>query len=164
MGYFATALVRRDARWTGREIDLDDLDDLDAVLDLLRDLAGDDTATALLLVEEDDEWLGIVRVDGDGDPRVFVSDARVLDHSEVATLLFEDAPRSGVEEPEDDEESVPRPETEPAGDIDLLTDLGTSGGELLALCAEEGMLPADVISAVCEKAGCLEVVEELRET
>jgi hypothetical protein len=33
---------------------------------------------------------------------------------------------------------------------------------LLALCAEEGALPADIIAAVCEAAGCLDVLEKLR--
>jgi hypothetical protein len=30
------------------------------------------------------------------------------------------------------------------------------------LCAEEGALPADVIAALCEAAGCLDVLEKLR--
>jgi hypothetical protein len=30
------------------------------------------------------------------------------------------------------------------------------------MCAEEGMLPADVISAVCERLGCAEEIEVYR--
>jgi hypothetical protein len=33
---------------------------------------------------------------------------------------------------------------------------------LLALCAEEGQLPSDVISTLCEAAGCLDVLDKLR--
>ena len=33
---------------------------------------------------------------------------------------------------------------------------------LIALCAEEGQLPADIISSLCESAGCLDALEELR--
>jgi hypothetical protein len=31
------------------------------------------------------------------------------------------------------------------------------------LCGEEGLLPADVITRICAKAGCADVLEEIRE-
>ena len=34
--------------------------------------------TALFFLEENDEYLAIVRVDGDGDPRTFISDGRAV--------------------------------------------------------------------------------------
>ena len=49
------------------------------------------------------------------------------------------------------------------GDADLLADLGTPSDELLRLCAEEGLLPADVMTELCERAGCGEALEGLRE-
>ena len=162
MAYFATALARDDGSWTARDVDLDDVADLDTAVDLLRDIAGD--GPALLCVEENDEWFGVVRVDGDTEPRVFVSDARVIEQSKLAALLFADAPaKSGAELNEDEDEPSVRPAGEPAGDAHLLEDLGTPASTLLELCAEEGMLPADVIAAVCEKAGCLDALEQLRE-
>ena len=51
---------------------------------------------------------------------------------------------------------------EPIGDIEVLSDLGTPPSRLLALCAEEGQLPGDILSAVCESAGCLDELEQLR--
>jgi len=33
---------------------------------------------------------------------------------------------------------------------------------LLAMCAAEGMLPADVIATVCERLGCAEEIEVYR--
>jgi hypothetical protein len=30
------------------------------------------------------------------------------------------------------------------------------------VCVEEGLLPADVVSALCERAGCLDVLDEIR--
>jgi hypothetical protein len=33
---------------------------------------------------------------------------------------------------------------------------------LIQLCAEEGALPSDVIASLCERAGCLDVLDELR--
>ena len=46
-----------------------------------------------------------------------------------------------------------RADGDPTGDPTLLADLGTPAARLLALCAEEGQLPADVISTLCEAAG-----------
>jgi putative tRNA adenosine deaminase-associated protein len=165
--YFAAALARTDKGWVGEELDLSEAEDLDAVTDLLRQVGSEQAAPVLLFVEEDDEWFGVVRVDGDGDPRVFVSDSRVVDRSDIARMLYEEAALEeevvdDEEASDDEEEEAIRPEGEPAGDTDLLSDLGTPSIQLLELSAEEGMLPADVISVLCERAGCLDQLEELR--
>jgi putative tRNA adenosine deaminase-associated protein len=161
VAYTATALARTDDGWTARDVDLAEVEDLDAAVDLMRDLV--DGALVLLMVEEDDEYVGIVRVRGDDDPRVFISDVRSVESSPLATRLFGDAlPFVEATEVDDDEEDAPRPEADPGGDPALLADLGTSAPALLELCAEEGMLPADVIYALCEKAGCVDVLEEVR--
>jgi putative tRNA adenosine deaminase-associated protein len=163
VSYFAAALARSEQGWTGVELDLDEVDDLESLADLLRDLTGDGTGPALLLLEEDDEHLAIVRVDGGAgslaEPRVFLSDRRAVVNSEVAALLWEDAD----DEDDEDEEEGTGPLAEPVGDSELLADLGTSSQQLLDLCAEEGLLPADVLTTVCERAGCEDVLERLRE-
>lgn len=170
MSYFAVALARTDEGWVGEELDLHEVEDLDGVTDLMRQVVGDEPTTTLLFVEEDDEWFGVVRLDGDADPRVFVSDSRVVDRSGIARILYEEAAAEDLDvetggdeeaEEEEEEESI-RPEGQPAGDSDLLADLGTPSLQMLELTAEEGMLPADVISVLCERAGCLDQLEELR--
>jgi putative tRNA adenosine deaminase-associated protein len=158
VSYFAAALTRTPEGWQGQELDLDGLEDLEDVADTLRDL--DEGGLALLLLEQDDEWLGVVRVEGDGDPRVFLSDRRAVHSSDVAALLWEEEP---LEPPDEDEEEGARPVAEPVGDAALLADLGTPEDALLELCAEEGMLPADVLTAVGERAGFVEVLDSLRE-
>lgn len=158
MGYFAAAVVRSPQGWSALDLDLDEVEDLEEIVEVMRDLEGD--GPALLFLEQDDEWLGVVRVDGDGDPRVFLSDRRAVEVSDVAALLWEHDPEP-VEDLDDDEGT--RPVAEPVGDCDLLADLGTAADELLALCAHEGLLPADVITAVGEKAGFLEALDALRE-
>ena len=164
MSYFAAALARSEQGWTGVELDLDEVDDLESLADLLRDLTGDGQGPALLLLEEDDEHLAVVRVDGGagslGEPRVFLSDRRAVLASEVAAMLWEEAEAPPAE---DDDDEGTRPIAEPVGDSGLLADLGTSAQELLDLCAEEGLLPADVLTTVCERAGCDDVLEQLRE-
>lgn len=165
MSYVAAALARTEAGWTGEEVELGDVEDLDALADLLRDLTGDGEGPGLLLLEEDDEYLAVVRVDGGSgnldEPRVFLSDRRAVQHSDVAAMLWELAEEE--DENDDDDEEGARPVAEPVGDASLLADLGTPGHELLRLCAEEGRLPADVLTELCERAGCIDVFERLRE-
>jgi putative tRNA adenosine deaminase-associated protein len=170
VAYFAAALVRQDGGWSGSEVDLSEVEDLDGVVEQLRSVA-DEAETWLLLVEENDEWFGIVRLDGDDDPRVFLSDARATDTSPVASILAEAAEVVDVDDPdaddelddEDDDADEPTQAAgDPLGDSDVMADLGTPAKRLLALCAEEGQLPADILSAVCEAAGCLEVLDSLR--
>ena len=168
MTYFAAALTRTEDGWTGREFDLDEYDDLEGLADDLRDLSGDDGGPAILLLEEDDEYVGLVRVDGGAgsllEPRVFLSDRRAVLTNGVASLLWED---SGVDDDEDDEEQEEEesahPVAEPVGDSALLADFGTSASDLLRLCAEEGLLPADVLTGVAERGGFLDVLDGLRE-
>jgi putative tRNA adenosine deaminase-associated protein len=159
--YFAAALAQSPDGWTGREIDLEPVEDLDSLVELLRDVA--DGGTVLFFLEEDDEYVAVVRVDGDAEPRTFISDDRAVLTSTHAALLMEDvAPPEDVEVDEDDDEGT-RPDAEVAGDVDVVASFGISSDTLIGLCATEGMLPADIVTAICEKAGCADVLDEIRE-
>jgi len=179
VSYFAAGLARTADGWVAGELDLEGVADVDEVADLVREL--DDSAeTALLFVEEDDEYVAIVRVDsGAVDPRVFISDGRAADTYPIVEMLADalttGVPRSAAvaspvadheedagDEPEEDEDAPPGHDSEPLGDAALLADFGTPARDLLALCAQEGTLPADVITEVCERAGCLDELESLR--
>jgi putative tRNA adenosine deaminase-associated protein len=169
VGYFAAAMARRSSGWDGAELDLDDVIDVDDLADLARDAVGGEGAEPLLIfLEENDEWLGIARVDGGGDARLFLSDGRTVGTSDLARALFVDAgPAPEDEQPSndaDEDERLALAAGDPVGDPDVLADLGTSAQNLLALCVEEGMLPGDVIAALCENAGCLDEFERLRES
>lgn len=162
MSYFAAALARTPAGWTAEELDLDGLTDVDAVADRVRDVDGE-AETALLFVEEDDEYVAILRVDAD-DLRVFVSDSQAAESYPVAGIFAgaveeEPAPSDLDDDEEEDED---QPDSEPVGDADLLADLGTPRRDLIALVTHERTLPSDVISEVCERAGCLDELETLR--
>ena len=104
-----------------------------------------------------------MRVDGGTagltEPKVFLSDRRAAMGKGVSSLLWEEED----DEPDEDEEESVRPGAEPVGDAALLTDLGTTADQLLELCAEEGLLPGDVMTELCERAGCGDVLEGLRE-
>ena len=172
--YFAAAVARTEEGWTGREIDLSEVEDLDALADELRDLTGEVDGPALLLFEENDEYFAVVRVQGGGsltEPRVFLSDVRATQASGVAAMLWEAAEEvdeldldddEDDEDDDDDEDEGTRVVSEPVGDTALLGDLGTAAEDLLGLCVEEGMLPGDVLVAIAERGGFAHVLDELR--
>lgn len=157
--YFAAALAETAGQWTAREEEVADYADLDHLVESMRDFG--DGGRVLLFVEEDDEYLAILRVDGDGDPRAFISDDRAVRTSAVAALVMEDL-ATEIEADEDEEEGT-RPDPVPVGDLDVVADFGITADSLLGLCHTEGMLPADMITAICEKAGCVDVLEQIRE-
>jgi putative tRNA adenosine deaminase-associated protein len=167
--HFAAALSREPSGWSGEELELKEVEDLDGVLEEMRRY-GEDADLQLLFVEEDDEWFAIVRVDEDGDPRVFLSDGRAMDTSQLGALFGEaaavadppDEVAADDDEDDEDEDAGAATSGDPVGDIEVLTDLGTSGPRLIELCAQEGQLPADIISSLCESAGCLEALDALR--
>jgi putative tRNA adenosine deaminase-associated protein len=157
VSYFAAALARTPTGWTAEELDLDGVSDVDEVADRVRDVDGE-AETALLFVEEDDEYVAILRVDADADElRVFVSDPAAAETYPVAGIFA-----GAVEDSPDEDEDDSAADSEPVGDADLLADLGTPRRDLIALVTHERTLPADVISEVCERAGCLDELETLR--
>ncbi len=176
MSHFAAMIARTEGRWKGADaddVDLDSVDDIEELADVMRDTSVDDKPV-VMFVEEDDEWFAIVRVDGADEPRVFISDARVVALSNLAMTLFGDLSTDEEEDvseaiaededvrAEDDERPSIRPAAEPAGAFDVLADFGISAQELLDMCAEEGALPADVITAICERLGCADEIEVYR--
>jgi putative tRNA adenosine deaminase-associated protein len=167
--YFAAVLARRPSGWIGDEIELKGVEDLDGVVEEMRNV-DEEAETLLLFVEENDEWFAVVRLEQDGDPRVFLSDGRAMETSELAAMLGEAATVAELDDDHDDNESdddddddeATQVAGDPVGDIDVLTDLGTPSARLVALCAAEGQLPADIMSVLCETAGCLEALDALR--
>lgn len=160
MSYFAAVLTRAGDRWRGHEAELGDCETLSDLGDYLRDTAGE---VRLLIIEQDDEYAAVVRLDHDeDDPRAFLSDGHAADTFPMAALVAEDLIEIGGDELEDDEDAPPAHDSAPFGDADIVEDLGTSASDLLAMCAHPGTLPIDVLVAVCEKAGCGEAFEELR--
>ena len=161
MTHVATVLVRTGDDWTARELDLRGMEDVDSVADAVRDTIGSD-GPAVMFVEEDDEYFVALRLDDvDADARVFLSDVRAVDTSELAAMLYGEVEDEVDLEAEDDEDAPPL-DGEPGGDDTIFADLGTPPADLKSLCTAKGMLPSDVIATICERAGCGEAWEELR--
>ena len=172
---FAAAVARGKNGWTASELDLSGLADIDEVVDRLQD-AEPDAELSLLFVEADDQYLVILRLDEGEDLRVFGSDSAFADESRTGALLLADIETPALEIDElaappvgaaadDDETDRPAadPDADPVGDAEILADLGISSHRLLTLCSLEGMLPADVTAEICQRLGCGDEVEELRE-
>jgi putative tRNA adenosine deaminase-associated protein len=167
---FAAAVGRGKNGWTASELDLSGLADIDEVVDAMRDVEPDADVT-LLFVESDDQYLAILRLDEGEDLRVFGSDSAFADESRIGAMLLGEieAPALEIDDltaaDDDDEADQPAtdPDADPVGDAELLNDLGINANRLLALCGQEGMLPADVTAELCGRIGCGDEMEELRE-
>ena len=175
MSNFAAAVTREAKIWSAAELDLSGAADIEEITDRLRDVAPE-AEVSLLFVESDDAYLAILRLDEGEDLRVFGSDAVFAEESRLGTLLLGDieepaldldAVADGADDDEDEEEAdeppTPTSDVEPVGDAELLSDLGVPAHRLLELCAQEGMLPADITAEVCQAIGAGDEIEELRE-
>ncbi|MDT4992836.1 MAG: hypothetical protein QOC94_3892 [Actinoplanes sp.] len=166
MSTFAAAVARGKNGWTASELELTGLADIDEVADRLRD-AEPDAELSLLFVEGDDQYLVILRVDDTDDLRVFGSDSAFAEESRIGALLLGDieAPVLEIDDlaSPDEEEPPADPDADPVGDAEILSDLGVSSHRLLSLCGLEGMLPADVTAEICQRIGCGDEMEEMRD-
>lgn len=182
MSYFAAAVVRGSTDWVASELDLTGVADVEEVADRLRE-EDPQAALSLLFVESDDAYLVIIRLDQGEDLRVFGSDAAFAEESRLGALLLGEieepaleiddvtavtagrGPGPAAEDAEDlaDADAAVDADIDPVGDADLLTDLGVSSRQLLALCSTEGMLPADITAELGQLIGFGDEIEELRE-
>lgn len=86
MSYF-TAVIATDAwGWRARDVSVEEAEDLDDLVDRLRAVAVAD-APVLAIVEREDDWFALVRVDGEEDPRLFVSDMEAAVHGPFGGIL-----------------------------------------------------------------------------
>ncbi len=169
MGYFTAVLVGEGGadgsrRWTAVDADLEELPDVDALADAITDAA---SAQGLVLVvlEREDEFFALAR-EVDGDLALFVSDAEAADDSRYADALGDAEPPPAPAAPPaeeaagdgDERSGVPRPSW--AGRADLLEDLGVDATELVRVA--ESHDTASALTALGERAGFAELVEELR--
>ncbi|EFF91895.1 MULTISPECIES: tRNA adenosine deaminase-associated protein [Streptomyces] len=178
--YFAALLARTEDGWEASDTELDDVETLSDLADLAREASPEDD-TVLVLIEQEDAWFGVVRVDGEDDPRIYVSDAAAAARSSYGEILLtdellgrepgDDVPDldaldlDGTEDGEpasagdDEEEETGSSETithSPLGDGQILEDLGVTEKELRALDAD------DALNTIAESLGASEVLETVR--
>lgn len=149
MSYFTAVLARNGAKWVARPIDVDAVGDAGELTDLSArlQLEADGSEPILLLVEREDAWWAVLRIDGDEDARVFVSDVEGVGKSPYAGLL-----EAGVEATDGNAYG---------GDLDVLSDLGTGPEELREMCDDE-LVPMDAMASLAEAGGFAEALDSLR--
>jgi putative tRNA adenosine deaminase-associated protein len=174
VGYFSVVLTRGDNGWDTNDIELDEVESLEDLADAMRDTADiDGDGPILLLLEQEDLWFAVVRVDGEDDPRVFVSDRSAIEHSAYAEMLLEAAQaedeglmsdETDERDEDDEEEDDDREELDdgPVGDLEILADLGTNADTLQQLCESKGVLPSEALTTLAERAGAAGALETVR--
>ncbi|MER7923915.1 MULTISPECIES: hypothetical protein [unclassified Streptomyces] len=176
--YFAALLARTEDGWEASDTELDDVESLSDLAELAREASPEDD-TVLVLIEQEDAWFGVVRIDGEDDPRIYVSDAAAAARSSYGEILLTDellgrdpdaddvvdldaldldGTEDGDTEEDDDEdgtsaEAVPH---SPVGDSQILDDLGVGEKELRLLDAD------DALNSIAEALGASEVLETVR--
>ncbi|GAB2840260.1 hypothetical protein GCM10022221_44550 [Actinocorallia aurea] len=151
MPYFAAVFAQTESGWIATEADVGMSEQPEDVTDLLREASLEASGElVVLLVEDNDAWFGVVRLDGEEDPRVFVSDASAAKVGGLGELLLELA-TDGLEAKADGD---------PVGDPTVLADLGTGEDRLLGLA--DRAVPTDAIEEIAEKAGFADELDSLR--
>ena len=121
---------------------LTDTDELGSIMDQLisksRQFGG---AVALLAVAED---FFIVAREIGSEMKMMISDATYALESDLAVDLLE---MMDLPFPEEDDES------QPGGDVDLLTDLGLNEMELEAIAGDDQLYPDEAIEAIAKRLG-----------
>jgi putative tRNA adenosine deaminase-associated protein len=88
VAYFAALLARYADEWQARDVDLDEVDDGVGLVEFIREVTEEEEPdTAVVLLEREDAWFAVVRLDLDEDPRVFASDLAGVKRSGYAELL-----------------------------------------------------------------------------
>lgn len=188
MAYFAAVLARTEDGWSVNETELDDVETLADLADLARE-ASDEEETVLVFIEQEDAWFAVVRVDGEEDPRIFVSDGAAAARSAYGEIVLTDelvgrTPGDELDDldnlvaeldddssdgsdaaSDDDDDDTPVAGVDgvpagPLGDTEVLAEFGISPRALLALSGEGA--PGDALTEIADSLGCGEVLEAVR--
>ncbi len=138
---FALAAYREEGVWQVEDLAHDVLTDVDALSHALRRFPGDGGAVGMIAIDED--FFLIVRVAG-SDARVLLSDITAAGEWELAASAVAFL---GLPHPEEEDDQVP------AGDLDLLGDLGMHAMDLAVLVDDFDLYPDEMLSEVARRLG-----------
>ena len=147
---YALATFRLGGAWQLQEIASPAFDSVDALAHALRRLPGDESG-AVALVAVDEDFFVLVRVEGTR-ARVLLSDITAATEWELARSALD---ALGLPPPEDDDE-----DDGPAGDLDLLGDLGVPAVEMGALLDDPEAFPDEILSDVARALGFGELFDD----
>lgn len=140
---FALGAMREDGLWSVVPLPPAAADDLDQIIHALRQQPGDSGSIGLLSFSED--FFVVLRIRG-GEVRMLLSDVTAAFDAPFAGQVLD---RLGLPMPDGDDED----DIEPAGDLDLLEDLGASPLLMAELCDDLELFPDDVFGQIAEHLG-----------
>jgi putative tRNA adenosine deaminase-associated protein len=138
---FALAAYREEGFWEVVELAHDVLQDVPTLSAALRRFPGDGGAIGMVAIDED--FFVIVRVAGPS-VRILLSDITAAEEWELASSAVDEL---GLPAPEDDDEQAP------AGDLDILGDLGMSAMDMGVLLDDLDLYPDEMLSDVARRLG-----------
>ena len=136
---------RDEGIWRISELDIDATRDIGLALDALRAKQVNGGCLALLAI--DDSFFIVIRQIGMKMQMVLSNVMSALDY-EIAAEVLE---LLDIELPAEDDSD------EPAGDLNLLEDLGIDAMELQAICDDDEMFPDEQLEAIARRIGCGDV-------
>jgi putative tRNA adenosine deaminase-associated protein len=145
---FAVAVYREEGQWQVDELAHDVLADVPTLGAALRRFPGDGGAVGLVAIDED--FFVIVRVAGP-QIRILLSDVTAAEEWELARSAVDEL---GLPEPEDDDEPAP------AGDLDLLGDLGMAAMDMAVLLDDLELYPDEMLSDIARRLGFGPIFDE----
>ena len=86
VAYFTAVIARAGASWRSRDVEVDDANTLEDLTDALRGVAVGDQPV-LAVIEHEDEWFALVRVDGDDPGTVLAEVGEVVGFVELLDTL-----------------------------------------------------------------------------
>ena len=137
-----------DGTWQVQDIASPAFDTVATLSHALRQVSGPDGAVGMVAVDED--FFVLVRVSG-STTRVLLSDITAAEEWELAQSVVDFL---GLPPPEDDDEAAP------AGDLDLLGDLGLHAIDMGALLDDDELYPDDVLSDIARRLGFGELFDD----
>lgn len=145
---FALAAYREEGVWQVAELTPDHATDVETLAAALRRFPGDGGVVGLVAVEED--FFVLVRVSGQ-DTRVMLSDISAAAEWEIAATVVD---HLGLPVVVDDDAA------EPAGDLELLSDLGVDAMFLAEILDDDELYPDEMLSEVARGLGFGELFDD----
>ena len=145
---YALAAFLEDGLWQVQQIASPAFESVESLSHALRQVSGESGAVGMVSVDED--FFVLVRVTG-STTRVLLSDVTAAEQWELAQSVIDFL---GLPPPEDDDVEVP------AGDLDLLADLGLHAMDMGALLDEVDLYPDDMLSDIARRLGFGELFDD----
>lgn len=139
--YFAALLARTEDGWEASDTELDDVETLSDLTDLAREASVDED-TVLVFIEQEDAWFGVLRVEGEEDPRIYVSDAAMAARSSYGEILTDELLGGDDDDLDDALDTLDLDGTEDGETEEQEDTEDTVGGTGAAVAAGAGAVPA----------------------